>query len=221
MGVVLGASTALAGQPIVVTPTKITPLPMPVGLEPVKAFPSPPSIAQEVVVYENAASAGQYVNAGAGVELADDVHTTLAGVLTSFDIGYFNSTAAPVDLTITLYGNDALDGVVDIAQAGPYLISALPPGFNVFTITVPDTPVIGTDLWFAWSFSLDGSGMVISGAPATTGTSHDLFLDVGLGQLFWFGGLPTANFWVVVRIQDQTVPVENTTWSSVKALYGD
>jgi hypothetical protein len=220
-GLILGAATAMAAEPINLTPVAVTPMPMPEGVGPGKALPVPPSIAQEFVIYENAASYGQYYNAGPGVERADDVHAILPGVLSSFDIGYYNATLDSVDVTITLYGNNADDSVIDVAQAGPYVITGLPPGFNVATITVPDAPFIGSDLWFAWSFSLDTCGMVISGAPATIGLSHDLFLDVAGLQLLWFSGNPIANFWIVVRLDDQSVPVEDKAWSGVKALYGN
>jgi hypothetical protein len=156
-------------------------------------------------------------------EYADDCHLTMGGALQCFTIGYFEPSAPNVDVTVTLYGNDASDGNLLAAVAGPYVFTGLPGGFNVVTLTPPDTPTIPVDVWFAVSFTPDTAGLVNSPAPSpTTGVSHDIFLDTGLTPppgLVFFGGDPLANFMISIEIVDETVGVEQSSWSAIKTLF--
>jgi hypothetical protein len=155
-------------------------------------------------------------------EYADDCHLTLAGGLLNFSIGYFEQSAPSVSVTVTIYQNDAANTTLGPVLAGPYVFSGLPGGFNVVTLTPPDSPFISKDVWFAVQFDPPTAGLVNAPPPSPTlGSSADIFLDTGLTPppgLVFFGGDPLANFMIEIQL-DSAVPVQESSWGEIKNLY--
>ena len=228
----LATSAAIAVEISDRTPKLATPVEIPADVG--KAHPWGGSSTQGggVVVYEALTAGSIFVPSNATspvdglpyIEYADDCHLTMGGMLKCFTIGYFEPTVSTVDVTITLYGNDATDGSLLAPVAGPYVFTGLPGGFNVVTLTPPDSPVVPVDVWFAVSFTPDTAGLVNAPPPSpTVGVSHDIYLDTGLtppAGLVFFGGDPLANFMISIEVEQETVGVEQESWSRIKSLYG-
>jgi hypothetical protein len=163
-------------------------------------------------------STGFFAPAGAGVELADDLHTTSEGVeaICALDFGYHKPSAGVVDATITFYDNDAADGSVGSVLAGPFLIQGLPSGTNAFHLQVAGG-LVDEDVWMGVAFS-DGETGLLTFGPPDQGTSHDLAWLDPPGQMGNFGGVPPADFFLGVYASPRT-PAVARTWGSVKAFY--
>lgn len=163
-------------------------------------------------------STGYYVPAGAGIELADDLHTVLAGPqsICAFDLGYYNPGDAPVTATVTVYANGGADPVKGVVIAGPYLIHGLPPGANAFHIEVGGGTVL-PHVWLGVAFDDARTGL-LSFSPPTLGGSHDVVWITPPGVATNYGGQPPADFFLGLHSSPST-PARPSTWGNLKALY--
>lgn len=212
------ASFALAGPRVTVTPLRA---------------PAPLVLQRSVVTLESSVSCGAlysctqnplglYYPAGAGVEVADDLHMIAPGHLCGIDFGYYKSTPGVTGAAIAFYANDPTDGIQPfMLLAGPYVVGNLPSGTNVIHLDLePGTgaPDLTQDIWLGVSFSTDSTGLLVAGPPEL-GTSDDLFYITPPGQMTWFCAEPTANFYLAVYANEFTVPTATTTWGKLKQLY--
>jgi len=170
------------------------------------------------VYLDETLSTGYYLPAGAGVEVADDLHTTLteAQAICGFDFGYFNPGAGAVTATVTLYENSAIDPNKGSAIAGPYVIHGLPPGANAFHVDVVGG-IVAPHVWLGVAFDDDATGLLTFG-PATLGSSHDVVWLTPPGVATNYGGLPPADLFLGLYSSPST-PAQSSTWGSLKVLY--
>ena len=204
-------------------PASTTPLPVPLPA----GFPDNLSIrnfgidlepACNAVYLNESVTTGYYIPAGAGVELADDLHTTLAApqAICAFDIGYYSPGAAPVNATVTVYANDPGDAGRGAPIAGPYLVAGLPPGANAFHIEV-GSGVVAPHVWLGVAFDDAGTGLLSFGPPSL-GSSHDLAWLAPPGISVTYGGQPPANLFLGLHSSPST-PARTATWGNLKAHY--
>lgn len=202
---------------------------------PVTPLPAPlPSVGQQGAValvpsstcpllYSNTANlSGYYFPAGAGVEVADDLHMVGPGHLCGIDIGYFKESLGPTSAAIAFYANDPTDGIPPfMLLAGPYVVSDLPSGVHVLHLDLEPgvgMPDVTEDIWLGISFSTDSTGLLLSDPP-TLGSSHGGFYWTPPGEYTPLcNGMP-GNFCLAVYANEFTVPVTGTTWGSLKRLY--
>jgi hypothetical protein len=219
LALLLGStSLALAAPRVAVTPLRA---PVPLALD--RSVVSLASSATCGALYSCTQNVlGLYYPAGAGVELADDLHMTGPGHLCSVDIGYYKDTPGVTGAAIAFYANDPLDSIEPFALlAGPYVVSDLPTGTNIIHLDLePGTgmPDVTQDIWLGVSFSTDNTGLLVAGPPEL-GTSDDLFYLTPPGQMLTFCGDLTANFYLAVHANEFTVPTATTTWGRLKQLY--
>ena len=228
ISVVVLASAAVAGG-LAGPPKSTAPVPIPIGDPGIVDMGAPNAC---LVAYDALLPTGTFLfpckaaslfGPGPVIEYADDLHMTMSGALCEFSFTYRDNANSVLDIVITIYQNDAVDGILGGVLAGPYLIPGLPGGTNQVTFTPPDSPLLPVDVWFSITGggntnTLD-HGFVLAPAPATTGISHDIALEVVNPGLFFFGGPPkVADFNIQVKV-DATVPTEEATWGRIKALY--
>jgi hypothetical protein len=172
----------------------------------------------DAVYLNESVSTGFYLPAGAGIELADDLHTTLTEpqALCAFDLGYYNPGTAPVTATVTLYSNDEFDLGKGTPIAGPYVISGLPTGAHAFHIEVGGGVVL-PHVWLGVAFDDEVTGLLSFG-PATLGASHDAVWLTPPGAATNYGGEPPADVYLGLYSSPAT-PARPSTWGSLKALY--
>jgi hypothetical protein len=210
--VALGASVAVAVDIAPVTP-------LPAGTHIQKVTRSGPPTVECGIIYSNTTtSQGYYYGAGAGIEVADDLHMISAGHLCAIDMAYYATTAT--NATVIFYANDPVDDPPGVVLAGPYLLSGLPAGAYVVNVPLePGTgpPDVSPDIWLGVTFDTDGAGLILM-HPPTIGTSDDLFFETPPGAYYWFGGNPVANFGLGVYASIVT-PAHPSTWGSIKQLY--
>jgi len=218
--VLLGsASLALAGSLVTVSPRSAPP-----SLAPQHAAVELAPAADCSAIYACTTNAlGLYYPAGAGVELADDLHMTGLGHLCSIDIGYFKASAGTTGAAIAFYANDPMDSIQPMALlAGPYVLSDLPSGSNIMHLDLePGTgmPDLTQDIWLGVSFSTDSTGLFVAGPPEL-GSSHDLLYltPPGTGMTFC-DPQRSANFYLAVYVNQSVVPTDATTWGRLKQIY--
>jgi len=206
-------------------PTKGNPIPIPVDLsEPLalRDFGRDLESACTPIYVNESISTGYYLPVAPNVELADDLHTTLAEsqVLCGFDLGYYKPGEGLVNATVTFYANNPFDAEKGAVLAGPYLVQGLPSGPNAFHIEVQGG-MLQPDLWMGVAFD-DGVTGMLSFGPPTLGSSHDLVwftpTDFPPGFVTNFGGTPPADLFLAVYTSPST-PVHPATWGSLKAYY--
>jgi hypothetical protein len=212
------AAPALAGPRV-----SVTPLAGPVPLTLKRTVVTLQSSGDCGAIYANTQNPlGYFYAAGAGVEVADDLHMVGPGHLCGIDFGYYKSTAGVTGAAIAFYANDPIDGLQPyMLLAGPYVVSNLPSGANVIHLDLePGTgmPDLTQDVWLGVSFSAASTGLLITDPPEL-GTSDDLFYVTPPGQYTWFNGAPPASFYLAVYANQFTVPVGATTWGKLKQLY--
>ena len=215
---VLSMLSLLAAVPALATPVPV-PLPadFPADLV-VKDFGIDLEAACHAVYLDETVSTGYYLPAGPGVEVADDLHTTLSETqaLCGFDFGYYNPGAGPVTATVTLYEGSEFDPEKGPPIAGPYVIHGLPPGANAFHIEVAGGSV-QPHVWLGVAFDDAVTGLLSFGPP-TLGGSHDLVWLTPPGVPTNYGGQPPADLFLGLYSSPAT-PVRPSTWGSLKATY--
>ena len=155
-----------------------------------------------------------------GFEIMDDLHTSAHGteMLCAYMFGFYNLSLTQTDAWVTIYDNDAADGLPGRILAGPFHILGLPGGL-VRTTYAADFGVVDSDVWMGVKFgAFKGTGLQIA-SPVLTGSSHDVAYSPRYGYVN-FGGeghLP-ANFLLGVASQPP-VPVLSTTWGELKNIY--
>lgn len=218
LAVLIGsASLALAAPRVTVTPL---PAPAPPALEKSVVRMQPTSTCG--AAYSNIQASGYYHPAGAGVEIADDLHMTAPGHLCGIDFAYFKSTPGTTGAAIAFYANDPSDSIQPfMLLAGPYVVSNLPSGVNTIHVDLePGTgpPDLSQDIWLGISFSTDSTGLLLADPP-TLGSSHDLFFWTPPGEFTEFCDGLVGNFYLAVYTGEFTVPTATTTWGKLKQLY--
>ena len=170
------------------------------------------------VYLDESVSTGYYLPAGPGIEVADDLHTTLTETqaICGFDFGYFNPGAALVTATVTVYGNGEFDPGKGAPIAGPYVIAGLPPGANAFHFDVVGG-IVQPHVWLGVAFD-DGATGLLSYGPPTLGSSHDVVWLTPPGVATNYGGQPPADVFLGLYSSPST-PVQPSTWGSLKATY--
>jgi len=170
------------------------------------------------VYLDESVSTGFYLPAGPGIEVADDLHTTLTEpqAICGFDFGYFNPGAGQVTATVTVYANSAFDPDKGAPIAGPYVIHGLPPGANAFHIDVVGG-IVQPHVWLGVAFD-DGVTGLLSFGPPTLGSSHDAIWLTPPGVSANYGGQPPADVFLGLYSSPST-PVQPSTWGNLKVLY--
>jgi hypothetical protein len=213
------ASLALAA-----TPPGVSPLPTPTPLALQRSVVSLEASAVCPAAYSNTLNAvSLYYPAGAGVEVADDLHMVSPGHLCGIDFGYYKDTPGTTGAAIAFYANDPTDSVQPFALlAGPYVVNDLPTGTNHVHLDLePGTgpPDLTQDIWVGISFSTDATGLLVS-SPPELGGSHDLCYLTPPGEPLTFCDPELwANFCLAVYVNDFTVAAGGTTWGRLKQLY--
>ena len=163
-------------------------------------------------------STGYYLPAGPGIEVADDLHTTLTEpqAICGFDFGYFNPGAALVTATVTVYANSEFDPGKGAPIAGPYVIHGLPPGPNAFHIDAA-SGIVQPHVWLGVAFD-DGVTGLLSFGPPTLGSSHDAVWLTPPGVATNYGGVPPADVFLGLYSSPAT-PTRPSTWGSLRATY--
>lgn len=213
------ASLASADGVVSVTPL---PVPVPLALQPGSVVLQPSTGCP--AIYSNLQNAASlYYPAGAGVELADDLHMVMPGHLCAVDFGYYKATPGTTGAAIAFYANDALNSIQPfMLLAGPYVVNDLPTGTNLIHLELePGTgmPDLMQDIWVGISFSTDETGLLVSNPPEL-GTSEDLYYITPPGQATTFCDPElVANFCLAVYANEFTVPAATTTWGTLKQLY--
>jgi hypothetical protein len=165
---------------------------------------------------------GFYAPVAANVELADDLHTSIADaqLLCGFDLAYYKPGAGLVDATVTFYANAPIDADRGVVLAGPYVVQGLPAGLHAFHIEVVGG-MVQSDLWMGVAFNDGVTGLLCFGPPSL-GASHDVIWSTppGLppGGATNFSGNPPANLFLGVYTSPST-PASAATWGSLKAHY--
>lgn len=224
---VLFVLAALAGTASIVpaaTPLGVSPLPAsaPLVLQPSAVTLGPSNSCPPT--YSNTLNAvSLYYPAGAGVELADDLHMVSPGHLCGIDFGYYKATPGTTGAAIAFYANDPTDSIQPfVLLAGPYVVSNLPSGTNYIHLNLePGTgmPDLTQDIWVGISFSTDETGLLVSNPPELGG-SHDLCYLTPPGEPLTFCDPEQwANFCLAVYASDFTVAAGGTTWGQLKQLY--
>jgi hypothetical protein len=155
-----------------------------------------------------------------GMELMDDLHTATHGteMLCAYQIGFYNLSFSQTDAWVTIYDNDAADGLPGKILAGPFHVLGLPGGLVRATFAA-DWGVVDSDVWMGVRFGAFRSTGLQAADPVMIGSSHDIAYSPRYGYVS-FGGaghLPT-NF--VLGISSQPpVPVLSRTWGDLKATY--
>jgi len=170
------------------------------------------------VYLDESVSTGFYIPAGPGIEVADDLHTTLTETqaICGFDFGYYNPGDGVVTATVTLYANNELDANKGAPIAGPYVIHGLPPGANAFHIDVV-AGVVVPHVWLGVAFDDYLTGL-LTYSPASLGSSHDTVWLTPPGAATNYGGQPPADVFLGLYSSPST-PVRPATWGSLKSLY--
>ena len=159
-----------------------------------------------------------YWSPGEDITFADDAHLLFAGKLTQFYFFFAQPVRTGTRFTIAFYANDPDDSAVGPLQAGPYELGPYVPGAHVVHYTVPgDKVVIGPDVWFAVTIHNPSAGLALANPPRV-GTTHPVFYDFGAGGLRTFEGAP-GNFYLRIKVIPTALPVQQVTWSAVKALF--
>jgi len=135
--------------------------------------------------------------------VADDLHMVSGGLMTGFTFGYYDPTGgtALTDAIVNFYANDPADSLAPGAGApllAPFVLSGL-PGDGLWLVTVITPPTVLTmDVWAELDTSPSSrEAGLLTYDPPTTGYSDDLF--AAGGSLWFFGGVPVANFaWEIV-----------------------
>ena len=206
------------------TPPAMSVVPVPFGLPKPSLRDFGPDLEPACIpVYLNESIAtGFYAPVAANVELADDLHTSIAGsqLLCGFDLGYYKPGAGLVDATVTFYANTPLDPDRGIVLAGPYVVTGLQAGMNAFHIEVAGN-VLPTDVWMGVAFNDGVTGLLCFGPPSL-GSSHDVIWSTppGLppGAATNFAGNPPANLFLGVSTSPST-KASAATWGTLKAHY--
>ena len=174
-------------------------------------------VCHAVYLNENV-STGYYLPAGPGIEVADDLHTTLTEpqAICGFDLGYYNPGASLVTATVTLYADSEFDPDKGAVVAGPYVIQGLPPGANAFHIDVVGG-IVPPHVWIGVAFD-DGATGLLSFGPPTMGSSHDIVWLTPPGVATNYGGQPSADLFLGLYSSPAT-PARPSTWGSLKATY--
>jgi hypothetical protein len=209
---------APADDGIVVLTPKRLPVPLPTKLSVRDFGPDREPIC--LPVYLNESTGSEFsLPVGAGVELADDLHTSLdqRETLCAFDLGYFAPGPAPVNARVTFYDMIPGDGAPSAVMAGPYEVLGLPPGLNAFRIEVPPGGEVDGDFWMGVAFSSGDTGL-LAFDPPTLGHSHDIAWVTPPGAPATFGGVPPANAFLGVHASPST-PARPSSWGTVKVLY--
>ncbi len=169
-----------------------------VGVAPgISALGFPPAMG--TVLYDDTGNPANTYYAGQnGAEAVDDVHMVSGGALGTVVFEYYEPVAGPaISATVRIYTNPGgADGDL-IPLAGPYVIQVPAAGRGLATVSLPDRPVAGANLWVGVQFSTTTAGLIIKDVPSV-GTSHDLYFENG--NIFSFGGTPKANF--ALRVVD-------------------
>jgi len=139
--------------------------------------------------------------------------------VTQFYFFFVEPESHPVNFTIAFYANDATDTGLGALRGGPYVIGPIRWGTYRVHVTMTDSvPVrLDRDAWFAASIASPTAGLVLADPPLV-GASHDLYFDSGLGRMGQFIGA-AANFHLRVFVEPEPLPVTQTSWSAVKALF--
>ena len=219
LALLAGSATLALAAPI----ASVTPLPAPlpaVGQKGTVALVPPPACP---LLYSNTTNQlGFYFPAGAGVEVADDLHMVAPGHLCGVDIGYFKQSAGTTGAAIAFYANDGTDGIPPfVLLAGPYVVSDLPSGVNLIHLDLEPgigLPDLTQDIWLGVSFSTDSTGLLVADPP-TLGSSHDGFFWTPPGEFTELCDETPGNFCLAVYGNEFTVPVGTTTWGRLKQLY--
>ncbi len=161
--------------------------------------------------------AGYYYGAGAGVEVADDLHMISGGSLCAVEFVYYKASSEPTDATLTIYANTPVDDPPGPALSGPWLVPAL-PGAGAYGVHVElPAAAVPADVWLGVAFNTSSTGLIIM-SPPTVGASDDLFYQTPPGDVYYFGGDPPANFGMAVYAAIAT-PTRGSSWGAIKQLY--
>jgi hypothetical protein len=216
--VVLASMFLLAAVPALAAPV---PVPLPADFPQhlvVRDFGIDLEPACHAIYLDESASTGFYFPAGPGIEVADDLHTTLteSQAICGFDFGYYNPGAGQVTATVTVYANTEFDSDKGAPIAGPYVVHGLPPGANAFHIDVVGGTVL-PHVWLGVAFD-DGVTGLLSFGPPTLGSTHDTLWLTPPGAAGNFGGQPSADVFLGLYSSPST-PAQPSSWGSLKALY--
>jgi hypothetical protein len=164
-----------------------------------------------------------YYPAGAGVEVADDLHMASPGHLCGIDFAYYKDTPGTTTAAIAFYANDPMDSIQPfVLLAGPYVVSDLPTGTNYIHLDLePGTgmPDLTQDIWVGISFSTDATGLLVANPPEL-GSSHDLSYLTPPGEPITFcDPEQLASFYLAVYANEFTVAADGTSWGRLKQLY--
>ena len=160
-----------------------------------------------------------YWSPGEDITFADDAHLLFAGKLTQFWFFFAQPVRTGTSFTISFYENDPDDLAVGPLQAGPFECGPYVPGAHVVHYTVPgDKVVIGPDVWFAVTIHNPSAGLALAAYQPRVGSTHPTFYDFSLPGLRTFEGAP-GNFYLRLKVIPEPLPVEQVTWSAVKALF--
>ena len=139
---------------------------------------------------------GYFQAAGAGVEVADDLHMLSAGTMVEFKFAYHDGGAGASTATVNFYANNPSDfplpgGSPPASLIASYSLTGL-PGPGEWIVTVPvSAQALPVDVWMGVIFPASDVGL-LTYSPPTVGSSHDIYALYGQG--YWFGGSPPANF---------------------------
>lgn len=201
----------------------VKPLPAPLPTVAPKGAAALAPAATCPLLYSNTTNlSGYYFPAGAGVEVADDLHMVGQGHLCGIDIGYFKESPGVTSAAVAFYVNDATDGMSPfMLLAGPYVLSNLPSGVHFMHLDLePGTgiPDLTQDVWLGVSFCTDSTGLLMSDPP-TLGSSHSGFYWTPPGEYTPLCDGSPGNFCLAVYANEFTVPTDATTWGRLKQLY--
>lgn len=142
-------------------------------------------------------STGYYFAGGAGAIVADDIFRTTNLPISQISFAYYAPDTAP-DVVMYIYDLNSYNLPAPLLAS--YNLGTLNGnGAWAYTVTLPAPLSAPSDIWIGFSFSAANAGLLIFDPP-TVGFSDNVFMMNNSG-LYWFGGNPTANFYL------ETVPV--------------
>ncbi len=138
--------------------------------------------------------------------LADDLHFSNAGLMTSFDVGYYNGTTVDVLMDVTFWTNNAENDPQRDFEILAYYDLVVPPTKEaVHHHELAQAQPLPPHVWMEVSFSTTSAGLLISTSEPTAGWSADLYYDPAQGRTRNYGGAYAANF--VLAVSGTVEPV--------------